>query len=349
MSRIDYKERVRRLVVLVAAVCLHAGAARGQDAYAAVLLKYLTGDADAAVAELSRLPTDEVHAGVQAFDLTRAPMVLTAAAAMHTEAAIRRGGGLASPAQLDIATAIVEFGEAPTMRANATAPLHPRYARPVPDSFRRLWYVLVINTFEGTGMLASADKYLAHATRLFPESAEIQLVAGVAEEMRASPRTSAASDRERRNALAAAEKRYRAGYAADPTRLEIALRLARVLQQRNQLAEASRLLTPLTTAPDARIAYLAGLFLGGVEDRLQRPDAAAALYERAAAQLPVAQAAALAASELRHRRGDQRGAADAVPAAAGPNNSFDPWWTYIFGEYWRVDLLLNAVRAARRS
>jgi len=38
-----------------------------------------------------------------------------------------------------------------------------------------------------------------------------------------------------------------------------------------------------------------------------------------------------------------------VPAAAGDANTFDPWWTYVFGEYWRRDVLLDALRKLRRA
>lgn len=167
--------------------------------------------------------------------------------------------------------------------------------------------------------------------------------------MRASPRTFNAADRARRHALEAAEKHYRSVVAGEPDRLEARLRLGHVLQQRGQLAEARALLEPITTARDDRTAYLASLFLGGVDDQEGRADSATNLYLAAVNRMPSAQAARLAASELLHRRGDRQTAAQAIPAAAGAGNQLDPWWTYPFGEYWRVDLLMTALRAKRRA
>jgi hypothetical protein len=335
---------MRTTAAIVAVLCLHAGAAQAQDDYAAVLLKYLSGNADEAVETLRRLSIGEIQPGIDAFETTRNRQILPAAAALHTEIAIRRDGGFASLYHLQVATAIVEFGERRVGRSNATMALAPRYAAPVPEEFRRLWYCAVITGLEGAGMLAMADKYLTHARGLYPDNAEIRLLAGVAEEMRASPRTATVSEGDRRKALAAAEKHYRAVIAAEPARLEARLRLGRVLSERGEWTEARALLVPLLDTPEGRIAYLSALFLGEVEDGLQHTDAAYAFYQRAAGGLPMAQVARLAASELRHRAGDRVAAAEALPAAVGAKNEFDPWWTYVFGEYWRTDLLLSALR-----
>jgi tetratricopeptide (TPR) repeat protein len=340
----------RVAAILLVASCVAPRAARAQDAYAAVLLEYLTGDADHALIRLLTLPTAEVRAGVDGFEMTRSQLVLTGAAAMHTEAAFRRDGGFASEFHLQIATALVEFGE-PVRGAKTNTPIsvRPRFAAPVSDEFRRLWYCAVIQGLTSNVMLTRADKYLVRALALYPHHPELRMLAGVTDEMHASPRTSAAGPADRRRALEQAERHFRAVIAAEPERLEAQLRLGRILERRGRFTEASAVLSPLVDAADARLAYLAALFLGGIEDRGHRPDQALALYERAAARLPQAQAARLAASELRHRRGDRQAAADAIPAAAGAGNAFDPWWTYIFGEYWRGEMLLNAVRAKRHG
>jgi len=342
---------MRRIALIaLAAACLHAGRAEAQQVYAGVLLEYLTGDADAAVAKARSLDRDEILAGLNAFNTTRSRLVLTGAAALHTEAAFRsRFDGVLGTFHLQVATAIIQFGERAGVKTNTPLSIRPVFAAPVSDDFRSLWYCTVISILEDATRLQQADRYLDHALTLFPRNSEIQLLAGVLQEMRGSPRTSGLSGGDRRSALQAAEKHYRAVLTTQPDRLEARLRLARVLQQRNELAEARALLTPLSSGPDERIAYLADLFLGGIEDTFRHEDAALAAYDRAAARLPTAQTARLAASELRHRKGDRRAAADAVPAAAGDANAFDPWWTYVFGEYWRADLLLDAVRKMRRA
>jgi Tfp pilus assembly protein PilF len=134
-----------------------------------------------------------------------------------------------------------------------------------------------------------------------------------------------------------------------PDRLETRLRLGRVLSLRGHSAEARTLLSAVAVGPDARISYLAGLFLGGLEDAAGDSTAAAGWYARAAARMPAAQTARLAASELQHRAGERQKAAAVLPAAIGPNNTLDPWWAYLFGEYWRLDLYLDAMRRMARS
>ena len=341
---------MRRFAAIgLAAACLWPIPAAAQDQYAAVLLQYLSGDADAAVSSLAALPYAEIQAGVDAFDDTRSRLILTGAAAMHTEAAFKRDGSLASDFHLRIATAIVEFGEpAKGLKSNTPKAIAPKFAQPVSDEFRRLWYCAVIQALARQVMLNRADQYLARARALYPANPELHLLAGTAEEMHASPRTANVGSGARRRALDKAEHEYRAVVVSEPDRLEARLRLARVLQQRGAFTEARTLLTPLTDATDSRIAYLALLFLGGVEDHERHEAQALALYLRAVRRMPSAQAARLAGSEILHRQGDRQLAAEAIPVAAGSGNSFDPWWTYAFGEYWRVDLLLSAVRAKRR-
>jgi hypothetical protein len=343
---------MRRIVLLVfVAACLRAGAADAQQVYAGVLLEYLTGDADAAVAKLGTLDRGEILAGLKAFDTTRSRLVLPGAAALHTEAALRAQleGVFGVNFHLQIATAIVEFGEHGKLKSNTPLAINPAYAAPVSNDFRTLWYCTVIGVLLNATRLKTADAYLNHALALVPANAEIRFLAGVEKEMRASPRTSGLSAGDRRDALKAAEAHYRFVLTARPDRLEARLRLGRILQQRHELTDARALLTPLTTVADNRIAYLALLFLGGIEDATRNPDAALAAYDAAVARMPTAQTARLAASELRHRKGDRHGAADAVPAAIGDGNAFDPWWAYIFGEYWRADMMLAALRKLRRA
>ena len=342
---------MRRIgLFLLAFVCLRPNAAGAQQVYAAVLLEYLTGDATAAIDKMRHLGHDEILAGMEAFNQTRALPVLRAAAALHTEAAFRKRPDLQlDEFQLEIATAIVEFGEKRHHKSNSPYAISPVFAAPVPDDFRRLWYQSVILELEDSTMYPKVEGYLAHGLSLYPEDGELQLLAGVNEEMRGSPRTMGLNAGSRRSAIRDAEKFYRAALARLPDRLEARLRLGRVLQQRGELADARVQLAPLVAAEDARIAYLSSLFLGGVEDASGNLDAALALYDKAVARVPIAQAARLAASELRHRRGERQAAADAVPPAAGDANIGDPWWTYVFGEYWREESLLDALRQMKRA
>ena len=224
---------------------------------------------------------------MDAFETTRARMVLTGAAAMHTEVAFRRDGRFVSEFHLQVATALVEFGEHSGVKTNTPIALSPNVAAPVSDEFRRLWYCAVINGFESSVMLQRADRYLAHALKLYPSHPEIQMLAGIAEEMRASPRTSNVSAGDRRHALDQAEKHYRAVVAAAPDRLEARLRLGRVLQQRDRFDEAraaADAAQPTRRTPASPTSR--SLFLGGIEDARWSRRRAVALYVRAVARMP---------------------------------------------------------------
>src|SRR5262249_27248237 len=154
---------------------------------------------------------------------TRSRLVLTGAAALHTEAAFRsRFDGVLGTFHLQVATAIVQFGERAGVKTNTPLSIRPVFAAPVSDDFRSLWYCTVISILEDATRLQQADRYLDHALTLFPRNSEIQLLAGVLQEMRGSPRTSGLSGGDRRSALQAAEKHYRAVLATQPDRLEAA-------------------------------------------------------------------------------------------------------------------------------
>jgi tetratricopeptide (TPR) repeat protein len=245
----------------------------------------------------------------------------------------------------------VEFGERVRRKSNATHTVAPLFAPPVSDKFRQLWYCVVITGLHDSPQFATATKYLDHALDLYPRDPEIQLLAGINHELRSSPRTKALVPKNIPDgSLRDAEAHFRAALAAQPDRQEARLRLGRLLLHRGNLAEARTMLTPLVSTEDPRLAYLAALFLGGVEDASRNPDAALTLYDRAVSGLGAhAQSARLAASELRHRKGDRLAAADAVLPATGDNTEFDPWWGYIFGEYWLLDSRLDSLRGLRRG
>jgi hypothetical protein len=70
--------------------------------------------------------------------------------------------------------------------------------------------------------------------------------------------------------------------------------------------DARDILIEVSKTDNVRIAYLAALFLGAIEDGAGAVSAAEHWYTQAVARVPKAQAAFLALSELRHRSGDRR-------------------------------------------
>jgi hypothetical protein len=319
--------------------------------YGSLVHDYRSGKAEEAVLRVATLDGQGLEKAFRSFMLTTpSANLLTAAAAMHTEAAFwgRTGATTVEVSHhLGLAAGIVELGTPRKMKRLGAAGL--KSPSTVSPQFRRLWFLTVITAMEFSGLIVTAGQYLENARLLFPHDADVLLLSGIAEEMRASNRLANASAGARRTALGYAEVYLRESLELAPARMETRLRLGRVLFQRGHLAEAREPLTAVSGAQDVRLAYLASLFLGGLEDAAGNAAGAAEWYARAAQKIPSAQAAQLAASELRHRAGERQQAADAMPSAIGPNNSADPWWAYLFGEYWRLDLYLDALRKMSRS
>jgi tetratricopeptide (TPR) repeat protein len=321
--------------------------------YEALVHQYASGNADEAVARAAAFDRQGLVDGFKEF-LSTGPSssVLTAAAAMHTEAGLRTLGDIASPAtnrHLNIATAIIEIGTPPRMKRLGSPDLRKSTLPAVPLQFRRLWFLTVISIMENGGRTSVAQAYLENARALFPRDAEFLLLSGIGEEMQASSRLVTVSAGDRRKSLGYAEVYLRASLELAPDRLEARLRLGRVLSQRDHADEARGFLTTVSEVPDARLSYLASLFLGGLEDSAGDPAGAAQWYARAAAKVPSAQAALIGGSELQHRVGERHDAAVSLASAVGANNKVDPWWGYLFGEYWRIDLYLNAMRKMGHS
>ncbi len=341
----------------LAVAMLRAGHAQApvtaQASYEAVVHEYISGNADEAVSRMVALGHQELDNRFKEFIAT-APTadLLLAAAALHTEAGLRSAADIAIPVtnrQLDLAASIVEIGQPPRMKRLGTLVDLRKLALPVvPPQFRRLWFLTVISVMENGGRISVAQSYLENARALFPRDPEFLLLSGICEEMRASNRLTMISQGDRRKALGYAEVYLRASLELAPARLETRLRLGRVLSQRDRAAEARPLLATVSLAADSRLSYLGSLFLGGLEDAAGNPAAAAKWYAGAAAKMPSAQAAMIAASELQHRAGDRHDAAVSLAPGVGTNRE-DPWWGYLFGEFWRIDIYLIAMRRMARS
>ena len=318
--------------------------------YGALVHEYRSGHVEEAVTRLAGLDPGDLDLGFKSF-MRSGPSasLLTTAAAMETEAALRPRIPTTENARdrhLLLAGGIVELGTRSGMWLGVPS---LKTGSAVSAQFRRIWFLAVITAMEWQGRIPTATSHLENARRLFPHDAEMLLLSGIGEEMRASNRMTNPSEDERRKALASAEVYYRESLDLAPDRVETRLRLGWVLFQRGRAEEARPLLTAVSDAPDPRPSYLGSLFLGGLEDAAGNTAAAARWYARAANILPTAQAARLGGSELHHRAGEHSQAAEALPAAIGSKNTSDPWWTYLFGEYWRLDIYLDALRKVGQS
>jgi len=109
-----------------------------------------------------------------------------------------------------------------------------------------------------------------------------------------------------------------------------ALHLGRVRMLQGNGSEARTLFQSALTDVDPSVRYLAALFLGSLEEREGRFDAAEKLYRDASEYMPYGQSAPLALSELLSRTGREAEARSALTARVLRMNAqvVEPFWAY---------------------
>jgi tetratricopeptide (TPR) repeat protein len=214
---------------------------------------------------------------------------------------------------------------------------------PQRDATVRAWYRAT------TAILAKRSSldltFYGRALRLFPDDAEVLLMAGALHETLAAPRIQDAVRTARlptgmsyavgseRDELREAERFFRRSLLADPARVETRVRLGRVLGLSGRPADAAReLRAAAASAREPIMQYFASLFLGREADALGDLQEARAAYERAMTLYPGAQSPRVAFSELLARRGQHAAALATLDAVwrLPPNRDDreDPMWAY---------------------
>src|SRR5262249_52447588 len=142
-GRSCYSPRVRGKAAIALLAILSF--AQPADLYVAVLHEYLTGDPNAAVTRLLNMDAVDVSTGAHALAQYGDPTLLSAAAAIHTEAALHPRddyGMIGTDWQLRLARDIVQYGELHAKPRKGGIDLRTSRMPPVRGSFRRAWYVL---------------------------------------------------------------------------------------------------------------------------------------------------------------------------------------------------------------
>jgi tetratricopeptide (TPR) repeat protein len=240
--------------------------------------------------------------------------------------------------------------EAPGQLELARALLDNVTPDPERDETVRLWY---------TAIAAHGQYHQRHtreedrAVRLFPQDADLLLLAGAFHESLASPRMQSLASSTRlpdggslgigdaRAELREAEKLLRRAVASRPSFDEARIRLGRVLYRLGRTEQAARELQQARSAlskggeqagaDGGLLLYYAEMFLGAASEALGRFDAAKTAYARASALYPQAPSPRLALSQLALRGQDRTRALAAVQVALRPSASgddADPWWRY---------------------
>jgi tetratricopeptide (TPR) repeat protein len=114
----------------------------------------------------------------------------------------------------------------------------------------------------------------------------------------------------------------------DPGLHAAALHLGRIRLLQGQREEAAALLRTAVDDMDPAVAYLAALFLGSIEERNERYDAAEKLYRDALQRNPWGQSAPLALAELLSRTGREADARDVLAAHFKVSGIIEPLWAY---------------------
>ena len=220
------------------------------------------------------------------------------------------------------------------------------------SAFAADWWFAVVGSL--TMPMPHAARLAAeHALKSLTGVARLELAAGSVYEALASPRMQeavAVFDEGRKAAehldaalrspatnLRRATELFRRAVEPDAHTAESHLRLGRVLCLSSDAVGAREQLELAReeAAGDVFVAYHAAMFLGDLEERAGRPQAAEPEYRKALALVPQAQAPRLALSHLRHASGQPREALDQIAtflAASRPlGDREEPWLSYGLG------------------
>jgi tetratricopeptide (TPR) repeat protein len=159
-------------------------------------------------------------------------------------------------------------------------------------------------------------------------------------------------DVERRHSVESAITYLERALAIEPQNAEARLRLAHArILQRNDGAAVPLLedLVSERVPADARLRYLARLFLGGIHRRAENFEAAKAVLGPDLDLVPSGQSAFIALADVARERGDIAAALTLIDRMLeAPSRPEDPWLNYFFGQYWVPEPLLDSLREAAR-
>jgi len=249
---------------------------------------------------------------------------------MHTVLAFRLWGNARGPeadAQIQIGRTLLARG--------ASAELH------------RDWLLALGRHHLAAAAPGKALSFFEEATRLFPESAEAWLGAGMAYEVAAFPGSFAFAPMPVHNAAGKAERSYREAVRLDPGLAHARLRLGRVLSLKGDAEEAEKeLAAAVASSTEGPTTALAHLFGGGLRDAKGDLAGAVRHYQAAVAADAEQPMSAFALSEALYRSGRDREAAAALTAAlsASAASEISPWYAYHLG-LGRKNPLLETLRA----
>ena len=335
------------LVVLLAPAGLAAQSGVLSPAYESVVRRYAAGDRQGAVANLADWPEGRLRDDFTALRaLVQASLACPGgcgAANVWQRIPIEAALMLHS----DAAQEVRGEGRLPRLHESAAVEI-ARLMKQDPSrrTFARRWYEAMAGLAQGENRWGEALEWAERGLEDFPDSAGMHLVLGSIEETLGA-RLGFRAHLER------AERALRSAVAADPSLGEARLRLGRVCWRLGETTEARSFLQDvLDRKPERETALLAHLFLGRLDEDAGRLDEATQAYEAALALDPSAQAARIALSHVRLRRGDTasaRAEAETALGFSGYRLRQDPFWLYPWGPSVGVEERLEALRREASS
>lgn len=287
------------------------------------------------------------------------------AAILHTDV-LTRASDFAAPSEAGGPATRWFIGDGTGLSA-AGQSLHWELARrvlsavepdPRRDPFVRDWYRATISM--GQAVEYFDDAQMKQALTLFPDDAELLLLAGAEHEAFAAPLFQAFAASVGRSALrtgiesadtelGAASSYYRRALGARADFAEARLRLGRVLTLQARYPESvEHLRQALSSQLDAAQHYLALLFLGDALEGVGDLAAALDALEQAAALAPQSRAPYLSIARLSRDRGNlnrTRSGLDRAVADIEIDNVLEPLWAYLSLAGRRRATLLDELRA----
>jgi tetratricopeptide (TPR) repeat protein len=226
------------------------------------------------------------------------------------------------------------------------------------------WHATVAAILQGAGATLELLQHLDALPEPYRDRASFLLTQASAYELVASPLTTPRArsriargvdlapewvDAQRRAYHEMAVRGFRAVLSREPGHAEAAIRLGFLLEHDGRLPDAQRTLRSVRTT-DPVLRYYATLLSARLHRRLGRLDDAERDYRTAADLMPNAQVPPIALAEVLVAQGRRADAATLarqllmrpVGKDAPPR---DPWLLYPFGQYWKLDALMDELTA----
>jgi tetratricopeptide (TPR) repeat protein len=215
-------------------------------------------------------------------------------------------------------------------------------SRPSTPAFQQRWYALAASLFLSNADAQGARSVAERGVRRFGRSPQLVMLLGIASEMAAHQLDSECSrpgcearGTRAGSAIAArlstAEGNYRRALEFDSTFAEARLRLGRILFLQDKRKSArEELEATAKSAVDARLQYLAHLFLGELDKDEGDLVAASREYAGAMRVAPEFQTPYVALSFVEQMLGHTARARETLDVMTGPLHidADDPWWAY---------------------